>query len=366
MQTDIAIIGGGLSGLALARHLAREGRDFQLFEARSRFGGRIDSLLHGAAAFDLGPAWFWPGQHRIAALAEALGLERFDQYATGAVCYESETGEVFRDMGFASMQGSWRLKRGMGGLIRGLTEHLPSERLHLDHEVRAVTQQGEVRFRSAQSWQARQIILALPPRLAAEISFTPALSREQLKALQSIPTWMGGHAKFVALYEDPFWREAGLSGDAMSRSGPLAEIHDASAPGAHSGQGPEPASPAALFGFVATSAAVRQRQSQGQGQQAQLTREALAQLSRIFGPQAAHPIKTVVQDWAQDRHTATPRDLIPPRQHPAYGLPAPLHSIWDGRLSLCVSEVAPEMGGYLEGALAAAEQTAADMKKELI
>jgi monoamine oxidase len=282
------------------------------------------------------------------------------------VCYESETGEVFRDMGFASMQGSWRLKRGMGGLIRGLTEHLPSERLHLDHEVRAVTQQGEVRFRSAQSWQARQIILALPPRLAAEISFTPALSREQLKALQSIPTWMGGHAKFVALYEDPFWREAGLSGDAMSRSGPLAEIHDASAPGAHSGQGPEPASPAALFGFVATSAAVRQRQSQGQGQQAQLTREALAQLSRIFGPQAAHPIKTVVQDWAQDRHTATPRDLIPPRQHPAYGLPAPLHSIWDGRLSLCVSEVAPEMGGYLEGALAAAEQTAADMKKELI
>ncbi len=362
MQTDIAIIGGGLSGLALARHLAREGCDFQLFEARSRFGGRIHSLQHDGAAFDLGPAWFWPGQHRIAALAEALGLERFDQYAEGAVSYESETGEVFRNAGFASMQGSWRLKRGMGGLIKGLAEHLPSERLHLDHEVHAITQPGEIRFRAGQSWQARKIILALPPRLTAEISFTPALSPEQLKALQGIPTWMGGHAKFVALYTDPFWREAGLSGDAMSRSGPLAEIHDASAPGALSGRGPEPTSPAALFGFVGTSAVARQ----GQGQEAQLTRAALAQLSRIFGPQAAHPIKTVLQDWAQDRHTATPRDLIAPRQHPAYGLPAALHNIWGGRLSLCVSEVAPEMGGYLEGALAAAEQSAADVKKELI
>ena len=50
MKTDIAIIGGGLSGLALARHLARDGCDFQLFEARNRFGGRIHSLQPGDQA----------------------------------------------------------------------------------------------------------------------------------------------------------------------------------------------------------------------------------------------------------------------------------------------------------------------------
>lgn len=358
MHTDIAIIGGGLSGLALARHLTRDGCDFQLLEARDRFGGRIASLQHGGGAFDLGPSWFWPGQHRIAALAEALSLEGFDQYAEGAVSYESETGEVFRDMGFASMQGSWRLKTGMSSLITGLADQLPSERVHLGQEVHAITQQGEIQFRSGQRWQARKIILALPPRLAAEISFSPALSQKQLGALQAIPTWMAGHAKFVALYETPFWREAGLSGDAMSRSGPLAEIHDASAP--LSGQGQETTSPAALFGFVGTAAAARQ------GQEAKLTKAALTQLTRIFGPQAAHPIKTVLQDWAQDRYTATSRDQSPPSQHPTYGLPAALRDIWGGRLSLCVTEVAPEMGGYLEGALAAAEQTAADLRKELI
>lgn len=359
MKTDIAIIGGGLSGLALARHLARDGCDFQLFEARNRFGGRIHSLQHGGAAFDLGPSWFWPGQHRIAALTKALGLERFDQYAEGAVSYESETGEVFRNAGFASMQGSWRLQSGMTGLITGLAEHLPPERLHLGHEVQAITQQGEIQFRSGQRWQARKVILALPPRLAAEVSFTPRLSPEQIKALQEIPTWMAGHAKFVALYETPFWREAGLSGDAMSRSGPLAEIHDASAPDLIAGHGTQTSAPAALFGFLGTSAELRQ------GQEAQLTKAALSQLARIFGPQAAHPIKTVLQDWATESHTATPHDQTPPRAHPAFGLPASLNAIWGGRLSLCGTEVAPEMGGYLEGALAAAEQSADDLRREL-
>ncbi len=38
---------------------------------------------------------------------------------------------------------------------------------------------------------------------------------------------MAGHAKVVALYERPFWREQGLSGDAISHCGTLAEIHDA-------------------------------------------------------------------------------------------------------------------------------------------
>ena len=40
-STDVAIVGGGLAGLNAARQLQRQGVDFQLFEARDRFGGRI-------------------------------------------------------------------------------------------------------------------------------------------------------------------------------------------------------------------------------------------------------------------------------------------------------------------------------------
>jgi monoamine oxidase len=38
---ETAIVGGGLCGLALARSLSRRAKAFALFDARSRFGGRI-------------------------------------------------------------------------------------------------------------------------------------------------------------------------------------------------------------------------------------------------------------------------------------------------------------------------------------
>ena len=74
IQTSPLIVGGGLSGLSLAYRLAAQGRDFMVLEARDRFGGRILGQDVGGGAFDLGPAWFWPGQPRIAALIARLGL----------------------------------------------------------------------------------------------------------------------------------------------------------------------------------------------------------------------------------------------------------------------------------------------------
>ncbi len=353
MQTEIAIIGGGLAGLSLATQLARAGRDFQLFEARHRFGGRVQALQMGGVGFDLGPSWFWPGQHRMVRLVHDLGLERFDQYANGAVSFETETGEVLRNVGVSSMAGAWRLSSGMSGLIEGLVARLPSQRLHLGQEACEISKDGAIRFQDGSQCQAQQIILALPPRLLTRISFTPELAPAELQALEGIPTWMGGHAKFVALYATPFWRTAGLSGDAMSRTGPLAEIHDATGPGRAS----DLETPAALFGFLGLPA------QQRHGRQDAIGQAALVQLSRIFGPQAATPIKTVFQDWAFEPQTAAPLDHLPLDHHPAYGLPKALRNLWEGRLSLCVSEVAPEMGGYLEGALAAAEATAIELIK---
>ncbi|MGB2941593.1 MAG: FAD-dependent oxidoreductase [Candidatus Macondimonas sp.] len=58
MLIDTLIIGGGLSGLALAAQLAAQGRDFLLVEARDRLGGRILTRREGAAHYDLGPTWF--------------------------------------------------------------------------------------------------------------------------------------------------------------------------------------------------------------------------------------------------------------------------------------------------------------------
>ena len=59
---------------------------------------------------------------------------------------------------------------------------------------------------------------------------------------------------------------------------------------------------------------------------------------------------------AQDPLTATPENAAGgPRGHPAYGMPRELDGLWGGHLIMASTEVANEHGGFLEGALVAAE-----------
>ncbi|MFD1715095.1 phytoene desaturase family protein [Amnibacterium flavum] len=53
-----AIIGGGISGLATAALLAREGYEVDLFEARDEVGGRAGSWESQGFRFDTGPSWY--------------------------------------------------------------------------------------------------------------------------------------------------------------------------------------------------------------------------------------------------------------------------------------------------------------------
>jgi monoamine oxidase len=88
---------------------------------------------------------------------------------------------------------------------------------------------------------------------------------------------MAGHAKLVAVYAQPFWRDAGLNGDAISHRSPLAEIHDASP--AHAREG-------ALFGFAFPRAA----------RPLDFSDAAIAQLARLFGPGEAAQRDMIIKD----------------------------------------------------------------------
>lgn len=336
------IIGGGLSGLALAEALEGRGRDYLLLEARARFGGRIMTEHHGAGYFDMGPAWFWPGQPRIAGLIDRLELEKFDQFAQGILTFEDEAGQVQRGRGFASMQGSWRLQGGLGALTQTLADRLPAGRKRLNAAVIGLTKTDEgvtATLGNGDTVQAGRVVMSLPPRVAANITYSPELPRSALQTMQGIPTWMAGQAKAVAVYDTPFWREQGLSGDAQSRMGPMVEVHDAS---------PATGGPYALFGFIGVP-------PQGRADAQVLRQHLLAQLVRLFGPKAAEPAKLYVKDWAFDPHTSTQADLAPVYAHPTYGLPLAQTGLWEGALHFGGTEVAPQFGGYLEGALEAAQ-----------
>lgn len=348
-KTDILIVGAGLTGLAIAAALKGAGRDVLVIEGRSRIGGRILTAEVASACIDLGPAWFWPGQPRVAALAAELGLDVFDQHSVGRLVFEAPDGAVRRDLDMAPMAGSHRIKGGLSRMTDGLAARIGASSILLEHRLTALAAAkdgiaAKIDAGDPVTIAARRVVLAAPPRLLeASFDFTPHLPEAARHAMQATPTWMAGHAKIVGVYSHPFWREAGLNGSAISHRGPLAETHDAS---------PADGSVGALFGFVGVPA--KQRQDRDQ-----LLSNAKAQLASLFGPEALTPTDIILQDWATEDLTATEDDQTPPASHPAYGPIDSLRDLWNGRLHIASSETAPTFGGFVEGALEAAEIAAA-------
>jgi monoamine oxidase len=166
-----------------------------------------------------------------------------------------------------------------------------------------------------------------------------------IDAMRGTPTWMSTHAKAVALYEQPFWRDAGLSGRIASSLGPLVEAHD------HTGN---EGTPAAIFGFVGWPPEARRKDTEG------LRQAILDQLSECFGKAAARPLHLVVQDWAMNRRIVTDLDASQPAAHPDIGPPILRQPHLDGRIQFAVSEVSDLSPGLIEGALAIGEHVASE------
>lgn len=356
-KTRIAIVGGGLSGLYTAWLLEQHGiKDYVLLEARNRLGGRILSPAANQALesgnttdrIDLGPSWFWPDhQPQLDRLVHELGLKRIEQAEDGDMMVEHSPHDApIRRRGFRNVPTSMRLAGGMGALVAALADRLAPARRHYGHAVRSLSlQHGHVVLDcSTESgpvcWQAEHVFLAMPPRLVAEtLAFTPALPSSLYEQWRATATWMAPHAKYVAVYAQPFWQAQGLSGEARSMVGPLGEIHDASTPGGS----------AALFGFFQIPAAARRAIPE-----AELRQHCRQQLERIFGPQAASPVVEYLQDWAQEVHTTTAADHHFIADHVAAPSVLAQTGPWQTAMIAVGSEWSPTYPGYLAGAVEAA------------
>ncbi len=359
----IAIVGGGLSGLYAAFLLEQKGiTDYVLVEARHTLGGRIASVsalgypvLEGVTTanridrFDLGAAWFWPDyQRELGRLVDDLGLQRFEQFETGDMMVERSPNEPpKRTRGYVSSPPSMRLLGGMGSLTDALECRLDATRIFRGQNVRRVRDlithvelESEIVGGNITTWHVEHVLLAMPPRLIEHsIEFFPALPQTLAQQWRSTATWMAPHAKYIAIYETPFWRTLGLSGEARSARGPMGEIHDASMPGGS----------AALFGFLGVSARDRQRVSEDD-----LRAHCRAQFARLFGSRAATPVTEAIKDWALDPYTATATDLDGTAHHAEAPASAAATGPWRGRVTGIGSEWSPQFPGYIAGAIEAA------------
>jgi monoamine oxidase len=361
-MTDVAIVGGGLCGLALAARLQARGLDCLLFEARPRLGGRVLTQASSRAGLDvdLGPSWFWPDtQPRIAALLADLGLGGFPQHDAGQSLHLREADKKPAPLeGEAAHGGAWRIEGGVGRLVEALAARLrPGSVLPGRVLTRLCDRGGAIELEVAgpdgpASLTARAVVLALPPRLALErIRFEPELPAETAEAMREARTWMASVAKAAFGYDAPLWRSKGLSGNAFVShdQAVLGEIFDAcDAAGQR----------AALGGFLALSPADRAAFSVG------LPMLLGNQVAQVFGPELEHGDQ-LYQDWALEEWTCAALDLADPAtEHVTVSNPLLRRGLWEGKLFLGGSETAAGAAGYLEGALAAAARIDEALAKE--
>tara|TARA_R110002049_G_scaffold252264_2_gene427269 strand:+ start:6584 stop:7684 length:1101 start_codon:yes stop_codon:yes gene_type:complete len=366
MQTEVLIIGGGLSGLHTAYECHKRGIKYLLLEARDRLGGRVLSLNKDEQSYDsrqagvdLGPSWFWPQQQRINSLISELDLKNdvFFQNCNGDALYEDNQGNIQRGIDGISMAGAYRLRGGIRQLTNALSSQLSRETLFTNAVVKSVNYaDGEITTmyetnNSIKHILSKQVVMALPPRVALQqINFEPAFTESRTHELNQIATWMAGHAKVVCIYKLRFWQDNGYSGDVISHRGPLQEIHDASS---------EDGGLNALFGFVGVPPVHRKHR------QDELKKMAVAQLARIFGDQALEPLAVYFQDWSTEPCTSTQLDQEIQRFHPANNIGSVTEQSWDNRLIWSGTEAANyslQNNGLLEGALEASMNAVSMLK----
>lgn len=355
---DVAIIGAGLCGLALARTLAARGVPFALVDARERIGGRMLSRRCETSGqmLDFGPTWFWPDtEPRIAALVAELGLSSVAQHDPGDALWLTDPNREpeRREEPGGVHAGARRVAGGIACLVDALAAGLPADCLMLGNALRVVRDRGawiELRFDATagpRALRARKVVLALPPRLVRErLVFEPPLPDGLARALEATPTWMAAQAKALTTYATPFWRAAGHSGNAFVRhpQAALGEVFDASDSDTRAG---------ALGGFVALDAAQRVQFAKG------MTLLVESQLAQLYGRDAQGGTLHLF-DWAAEPWTCGDADRAE-RGAPPQADPALRRAWWAGRLHFGGSETAAHGAGHMEGAL----ETAARIVRSL-
>lgn len=347
---DVAIVGAGLCGLALARLLTAHGLDVQVIEARERLGGRVRTghCEFTGQALDLGAAWYWlDTEPRITALLTELGLASRPQHDPGdALWFTDPNREPERRVEPDGVHAGARcIEGGAARLVEALAAALPDGCVRLGVALRALCDRGafiELLLTTGRPLRARQVVLALPPRLVHErLQFDPPLPAAVWEALAATPTWMAAQAKALTTFAQPFWRTAGHSGNAFVRHSQavLGEVFDVSEGKA-----------GALGGFAALNAAQRENFKRG------LPLLIASQLAQLYGPEAqnGHPFWL---DWAEEPWTCSALDRASPPELPQAD-PLLRQPLWAGRVFLGGTETAGHGAGHMEGALESADRIA--------
>lgn len=345
-NSDILIIGGGLTGLTLCYLLQNSPWKTTLIEGRERLGGRIYTTPSDAhnPPIDMGATWWGPKHTRLKSLMETMDIPFFPQLLGPTAIYEPISTSPFQRVTLPEEdQPSFRIAGGTSAIIGALSAALPAEQVHLGQRVTGIFETAEGLHVECPDgdYHARLVVSTLPPYLLkSTVKIEPQPPEELNELMEQTHTWMGESIKFGLVYDRPFWRESHTSGTVFSNVGPVTELYD------HSNCEDDRY---ALKGFMSPSfytLSETQRRTR-------ILRQLRTYYGDIVDSYAAYREKV----WARESLTFEPyKKAVYPHQNNGNAL---YQKAWlREKLLLAGSETASAYPGYMEGAVQSAEWVA--------
>jgi len=234
---------------------------------------------------------------------------------------------------------------GAGSIAQRIADAL-GDSLHLNAPVRSVSQRHDhVRVEAnGVSASARHVLVTVPPALALEVEFDPVLPADRTALYRAAVA--GPETKTLVVYDEPFWRAKGFSGQS-AEPGSVSEVTlDAS---------PASASPGVIASFSFGPVAERAAKLD----EAERRRAVLDALCARFGPEASSPADFIETAWWTEEWTrGCSMAHFPPGILTRYG---PLLREAFGRVHWAGTETSTTSHGAIDGAVRSGERAAAEI-----
>jgi monoamine oxidase len=233
---------------------------------------------------------------------------------------------------------------GMGAIHRAIANELGDD-IHLSQPVRSITQDADgVTVRSEDMVvRARRVIVAVPICIASQIIYEPMLPVDRSFLHQRMPN--GAVFKIAMIYDEPWWRADGLSGQSFGHGAVNLTIDSCT----------DTATPGILTAITEGPDARRLCKLS----EADRKLAVLSAVAERFGDKALSPIDYVEQNWTVERYSGggmishTPPGVLT-EFGPALREPC-------GRIHWAGTESSAHMYGFIDGAVRSGERAAAEV-----
>ena len=305
----------------------------------------IDALRDRMSAID-------PGVLAASGLTVSQGLARQDESADvkrgfsslvdGLWCRSADEVAMFylasnnRTMTNTHSELEFFLAETMHSLAEDMAEKLGGK-VKLNSPVTRIvhSDDGVEVFSGEQQFSATQVIIAVPPVMARQLSYQPPLPEPLVQALSAWAS--GGVIKVLVRYAKPFWRERDLNGMVIWRDPQGLFVCDAS----------RSADQAALIVFIGGPLAFRLHGLD----RAALTEFVIGKLTAAFGEEAADASDISMRDWVDDAWSGGAYADVIIDVNATDAEQTILASL--RRIRFASSELSPSFAGYIEGAIVA-------------